>query len=303
VIHMVMVFPGTPQEYAMDGYLKGILDESKKAVSKDFDIIFLVDGGERYGKSTLAQQCAYFMDPTFDLSRVCFTPDEFKKAVLNAKPYTAVVYDEAYTGLTSRGTMSIINRALVSMLAEIGQRNLIIFVVMPTFFDLDKYVALWRSRALLHVFLGKDFERGYFAAYNETTKKYLYIEGKKFYEYKGRVKPNFFGRFPNKYTVDEAGYRQKKRDSLSGRAKQQEEAAQRREVDLAILERVMALGDKVPHKIKIEMLGVSPATYFRKLSEWKEQNKDSGATEEEKNSLLPEEIGQNDLRIDESLGN
>lgn len=277
---MVVVFEGTPQAYAMDGYLKGILDESKKAIRKDMDLIFLIDGGERMGKSTLAQQCAYYMDPTIDLSRICFTPDEFRKAIIAAEPYTAVIYDEAYTGLNSRGTMSVINRALVSMLAEIGQKNLIIFVVMPTFFDLDKYVAIWRSRVLLHVFTGQDFERGYFAAYNETTKKYLYIEGKKFYEYKGRVKPNFFGRFPNKYTVDEQAYRQKKKDSLSGRAKQQEEAAKRREVEAELLERVMRLGDKVTHKVKMEMLGMSAATYYRRLSEWREQNGDAAAPDD-----------------------
>lgn len=261
-----------PVSFYMDGYLKGVLDEVKLSVLKDMDLIILVDGPERSGKSTLAQQCAAVVDPTFNISRVCFTPNEFQKTITEAEPGQAVVYDEAYTGLNSRGTMSVINRALVSMLAEIGQKNLIIFVVMPTFFDLDKYVAIWRSKVLLHVYTGEKFQRGFFAAYNETTKKYLYIEGKKFYEYKGRVKPNFFGRFPGVYTVNEKAYRQKKRDSLSGRAKQQEEAAKRREVESEILERVMRLGDNVPHRLKMEMLGMKPATYYRRLSQWREEN-------------------------------
>lgn len=274
---------------AMDGYLKGILDEIKQSVKRDMDLIILVDGPERSGKSTLAQQCAAYCDPSFNLARVCFTPDEFRKAIMEAEPGQAIVYDEAYTGLNSRGTMSVINRALVSMLAEIGQKNLIIFVVMPTFFDLDKYVAIWRSKVLLHVYTGEKFERGFFAAYNESTKKYLYIEGKKFYEYKGRVKPNFFGRFPAQYTVDEQAYRQKKRDSLSGRAKQQEEAAKRREIEAELLERVMRLGNKVTHKVKMEMLGMSAATYYRRLSEWRDQNGDVEAPIEEEPETGQEE--------------
>lgn len=280
MVEVNLTIEGREISFALDGYLKGVLDEVKHSVTKDMDLIILVDGPERSGKSTLAQQCAAYCDPTFNLARICFTPDEFRKSIMDATPGQAIVYDEAYTGLNSRGTMSVINRALVSMLAEIGQKNLIIFVVMPTFFDLDKYVAIWRSKILLHIYTGEKFQRGFFAAYNESTKKFLYIEGKKFYEYKGRVKPNFFGRFSAQYTVDEQAYRQKKRDSLSGRAKQQEEAAKRRELDSAILERVMMLGDKVTHKVKMEMLGMSAATYYRRLSEWREQNGDPTTPDE-----------------------
>lgn len=265
----MVTFPGITLTYSMDGYLHANLNKAKEVVKKDWDMIFLVDGGERAGKSVFAQQCAFFLDPTLDLSRICFTPDEFRKAVLSAPPYTAVIYDEAYTGLNSRATMSVINRILVSLLAEIGQKNLIIFVVMPTFFDLDKYVALWRSRALLHVYTGDDFERGYFAFYNVDTKKRLYIDGKKYYEYRG-VKPNFVGRFSKGYVVDEAAYRLKKRDSLTGRAKQQEELQKRKEVENELLERVLSIGDLVPHKVKMQMLGMSAATYYRRLSEFKE---------------------------------
>lgn len=255
----------------MDGYLKTNLARAKDLISKDWDLIFLIDGAERSGKSVLAQQCAYELDPTIDISRICFTPKEFRRAVIEAEPRTAVIYDEAYTGLQSRGTMSSINRTLVSLLAEIGQKNLIIFVVMPTFFDLDKYVALWRSRALLHVYYNDNFERGYFSFYNIDTKKLLYIDGKKYYDYK-RVKPNFYGKFPDGYVVDEKEYRKKKLDSMTGRAQQEDEVQRRKEVEMELLERVMSLGDKVTHKVKMEMLGMTAATYYRRLSDWKEQN-------------------------------
>jgi hypothetical protein len=157
---------------------------------------------------------AFYVDPTFNIDRVVFTPKAFRDAIINSKPYQAVVYDEAYTGLSSRATMSLINRTLISMLAEIRQKNLFIFVVMPTFFDLDKYVAIWRSRGLIHVYTDKGYGRGYFSYYNKDKKKNLYILGKKFYDYR-KPKPNFRGRFTNYYVVDEAEYRAKKLKSLS----------------------------------------------------------------------------------------
>jgi len=110
--------------------------------------------------------------------------------------------------------MSDINKTLVSMLAEIRQKNLFVFIVMPTFFDLDKYAAIWRSRGLIHVYTDKGYGRGYFAYYNKDKKKTLYILGKKFYDYK-KPTPSFRGRFTNYYVVDEAEYRNRKLIALS----------------------------------------------------------------------------------------
>ena len=213
---MVKVFTGTENEYYLNGFLKDNLDHAKKVIKSDWDMCILVDGMEGGGKSVLTQQIAYYCDPTLTVERICFTPEEFKNAILSTKKYQAVVYDEAYTGLSSRATMSKVNKALVSMLAEIRQKNLFVFIVMPTFFDLDKYVALWRSRALLHVYTGDKFERGRFCFYNVDRKKELYVNGKKFYSYY-RPKPNFRGSFVNYYTVDKEAYRQKKYDSLKAR--------------------------------------------------------------------------------------
>ena len=208
--------------FGMDGFLKKNLSMAKEVVKKDWDMVFVVDGAEGSGKSVIAQQCAYYCDPTLTIERICFTPKEFKDAILKAEKYQSVVYDEAYTGLSSRAAMSLINRTLVRMLAEIRQKNLFVFVVMPTFFDLDKYVALWRSRALIHVYTKENFERGYFCFFNIDRKKALYLIGKKFYSYSA-TKANFIGRFPNKYVIDEVAYRAKKKESLGKDVDEMEE--------------------------------------------------------------------------------
>lgn len=267
---MVKVFEGEEQ-FFMDGYLHSNLTIAKNVIKKDFDMVFCVDGAEGTGKSVLTQQMAKFCDPEFDISRIVFTPAQFRKAIIESKKYQAIIYDEAYTGLSSRATMSLINRTLVSMLAEIRQKNLFVFVVMPTFFDLDKYVALWRSRALIHVYLGDNFQRGYFKFFNADRKKSLYVTGKKFYNY---FKPdaNFKGRFPNHYTVDEKAYKKLKRDSLLDREKKQEDKAKREEIERELFERVMLLPDDIKHTIKIQILGIPPSTYFAKLKIWRDES-------------------------------
>lgn len=198
----------------MDGYLKTNLDAAKEVIAQDWDMVFCVDGYEGTGKSVLAQQMAKYCDPSIDISRVCFTPEEFKEAINNAEKYQAIIFDEAYGGMSSRAAMSEVNKSLMSMLAEIRQKNLFVFLVLPCFFELDKYAAIWRSRALIHVYTGEKFKRGRFSFYSQDRKKSLYIIGKKFYSY-SQPKSNFHGEFPPGYVVDEKAYRKKKLKALS----------------------------------------------------------------------------------------
>lgn len=259
------------KEFGMDGYLHANLTTAKQVIKKDWDMLFIIDGAEGSGKSVLAMQCAFFCDNTINLDRIVFTPDEFRKAVLNSKPFQSIVYDEAYTGLSSRATMSLINRTLIKMLAEIRQKNLFIFVVMPTFFDLDKYVALWRSRALLHVYTGKAFQRGFFTFFNAERKKNLYVNGKRFYQY-GAYKANFSGRFPNYFVVNEEEYRKKKKDSLLTREKKADEDAINNQVIDKLLIRFFELPEDVrincQNKVFAQILGISEAWLYIKRRKW-----------------------------------
>jgi hypothetical protein len=88
-------------------------------------------------------------------------------------------------------------------MAEMGSRNLFIILVLPSFFELDKYPALHRSVSLIHV-----YQRGRFSSYGYNKKKTLYIEGKKFYSY--RTTPDFIGKFPKYFTLDYEEYKKKK---------------------------------------------------------------------------------------------
>lgn len=200
--------PKLPNGMYMDGWLQKNLDAAKDLVKKDHDIVIVGDGPEGAGKSVMLMQVAHYLDPTFNLDRVCFTAQEFMEAVKNAGKYQAVLFDEAFRGLSSRQSLSPLMEALIKMFAEIRQKNLFIIVVMPCFFELTKYIAMWRSRALIHVYLRRG-QRGSFAFYGPKAKRKLYIYGKQDYNY-GKSFPSFRGSFSNFYVLNEKDYREKK---------------------------------------------------------------------------------------------
>jgi len=260
-------------EFMIDGYLKENLDIAKAVIKLDWDMTFLCDGKEGAGKSTLIMQAAYYCDPSFNIDRIAFTPNEFKKAILAASKYTSIVYDEAYSGLQARAAMSLINRTLVSMMAEIRQKNLFLFIIAPSFFDVDKYIAIFRSRALISVYTGDNFERGFFKFYNEEKKKELYIVGKKFYQYpkNGMGSPNFKGRFTMFKPVNDAEYRKRKLSALNARMDKQS----KKEADL---ERMRYMFDRLQetegltHEKRAEILSMPIRTYYEWLNRYNQQD-------------------------------
>lgn len=212
-----------PISYYMDNRLKANFDNKIKPDLKknDKDCFIAVDGSEGAGKSTLALQIGKYVDPTLNLDRVCFDSEDFRKKVLHAKKGQAVVFDEAFVGLSSRASLSKVNTALVSMMMQARQKNLFVIIVLPTFFLLDKYVAIWRTRSLIHVYESGG-RRGYFKVYNRKKKKLLYLKGKQTYSYltsgKNKVETSFRGRFYGKFALggekEEEKYRKIKEDAL-----------------------------------------------------------------------------------------
>lgn len=207
-------------EYYIDDWLKSQLD--KKVIptleKKDEDYVLVIDGEERSGKSTLAQQIAKYIDPTFNETRMCLSPDEFKQQISGAKHRKiAVVFDEAYGGMGSAGVLSETNRIIKGMVMEMGQKNLFVIIVLPTFYLLDKYVAIWRAKGLLHVFKTRK-TKGIWRWFNRKKKRALYLsKGKLTYSYDyptTRVRTKRRGRFYGKYVINEAKYRKKKATSL-----------------------------------------------------------------------------------------
>jgi adenylylsulfate kinase-like enzyme len=194
------------------------LDRIKKAViNKDRDFVMVIDGEEGSGKSVLAQQVARKLDPKFCIDNICFNADQFIERLKKAPKYSCIVLDEAFSSANSRSALTEVNRSLIGVATEMRQRNLFVIIVIPSFFDLDKYFALWRCRALFHVYFDKSGGRGSYIIFPKSKKKYLYLMGKKFYDYSKPASPYPVCRFNNFYTVDELEYRKKKADAFKKR--------------------------------------------------------------------------------------
>lgn len=198
-----------PCSVTIDGYFKQVLDDQHVFREKDFDVVALITGEEGSGKTTLAMQAALYMDGNFSNDHIVFNARQFEK-VLNTLPNgSCIVWDEADDVGSSWASEMMIT--LKKTFKRIRKKNMVIFLVTPTYHDLNKYFAIHRTRFLINVYA--DFvTRGFFKLYNRDAKRKLYIFGKKEMDMKA-TKSTFFGRFtnyPKGFPVDMERYEREK---------------------------------------------------------------------------------------------
>jgi hypothetical protein len=203
------------KEIYLDGFLKSNLDLGIAQLNKDWDQVWFIDGMEGAGKSVLGVTCAYYVSPEDRrhnlLERIIVKIEDAQRVIKEAQPFDSIVLDESFGGMSATGFMLKLNKVLQRLFTEIRAKNLFIFVIAPTFMDINRYFAIWRSRCLLHVYSDKD-ERGFCSFFNSTLKKKLFILGRKqFYNYQC-VQPNFKFRFTNCGTkiIDWEEYKRRK---------------------------------------------------------------------------------------------
>ena len=103
-------------------------------------------------------------------------------------------------------------------------------IVLPTIFLLDKYMAMFRTKALIHVYENKGI-RGYFRLYNANKKKNVLLFGSKTMSYSHKMtRTKFKGRFYGKFALGsdeiEAEYKEKKEKALADSEKTSMSSAQ-----------------------------------------------------------------------------
>lgn len=240
------------EERYVDGYLHENLKGLQEYVQKKWDGVMFIGGYEGDAKSTLANQMAAIVDETYCLDRCVFTPEQFRKAVLKAEPYQAVVYDEAQDVFesTNRSRKALMTKDL---LTRVRRRRLFIFICAPDFWRINKYLFIQRSRAFIHVY-AKATERGFFSFFNRERKHQLVIKGKRD-ENVHAVPPNFRGRFTNWWPFDEDEYDRKKERSESRPPSEKESKFDETK------RRILDDGDLVAQK-KADLLGVHRSTIF-----------------------------------------
>jgi len=156
-------------EFTMDGYLYSNLQKIvTKAIPNKWDNVGIMFGREGVGKSSLSTQVCKTLDPNFGVHNIVFTPKQFSDAIDNAKPGTAILWDEAITGANISNHANSTSIAIISKLTMIRKKQLHIILCFPYLYMLNKYFI---SRCLwsIHVY-AKDFDdRGYALFYTNAV--------------------------------------------------------------------------------------------------------------------------------------
>jgi hypothetical protein len=194
------------------------LEYVKKYKNQDWDFKILLsgDGMTRTGKSTVAAQCAHYVDPTFAENwkdRVIFDGTKLIDTAYKIGKGKAIIYDEAREGLDSKKQMESYTKTLMDFFSQCGALNHMVFIVLPEFFDLPKGIAITSSIFLINCYAKNGFDRGFFEFYNRRDKKILYTKGKRFLDYQSH-KPSFKGRFTDWLPYDRAEYESYKQKEL-----------------------------------------------------------------------------------------
>lgn len=170
------------------------------SVKNKFDSIFCISGMEGTGKSTFAFTLAHFIDPTFNLDRVVFSPEELMKVIDTAPPESAIVFDEAILALFSQDASNAMQNVLIKKFVTIRKKRLYIILVIPSIFLLRKYFAIFRTKFLLHCYTPDGITRGLFKCFGYNAKRKLYLLGQKMFD-QAAVNEDFQGKF-----VDTEGF-------------------------------------------------------------------------------------------------
>lgn len=191
--------------------IKYNMDSLRERVEKNWDGLMYIGGYEGDGKSTFAGQIAAYLDPTYNLDRCVFTPEQFLHAIENAKPFQAIVYDEAQDAFDSYNSRDPKTKVIKSKLTRIRKKQLFIIIVAPDFWRINKYLFIQRSLCFINVY-SKGLERGFFAFYSRSKKHILYIKGKR-EENIHVIEPDFRGDFGTWFPLDKESYEKKKDDA------------------------------------------------------------------------------------------
>ena len=251
----------------MEKYLVDKLDilSERCTLPNKQDNLLLIDGDEGSGKSNLSVEIAYYMAEKtgrkFDVEDVYFDIEKLVNEAIAEDSYDRIfVWDEAaLKGLASEWQNQW-QKTLIKMLMVARKRRHIYIFNIPKFFKLNEYIVIDRSIGLVHTYLKKGIEIGYFTYYNKSKKEALYNLYRKtkkrgykhFFTFRGRS---------TKYNlpkiIDESKYEDMKDEAIMSIDKGNDGGATRKAYLMGMLDRI--------YKHDIENGGKNTQAYYSKL--------------------------------------
>lgn len=187
---------GSKEGIYLDNYLLKKLENVKAIIKKNYDCVFLIDGKERIGKSTLGMLCGWYLSNTkINTTNFATGCMDASKKIKELPNKDILIVDEGSLVFSSKDAMRKELKQLIKILDVCGQKNMIFIIILPCFFDLIKSIATRRSRFLLHCYSDDKLNRGRFAYFGEREKQILYEFGKKNFGSYRKPSANFIGRF------------------------------------------------------------------------------------------------------------
>jgi hypothetical protein len=249
----------------LDGYLKNKLDNIKNILAKNWDAVIMIDGRERSGKSTLGFSCAWYLsDTNMTINNLAKDTDDAIKKIESLPDKSILMIDEGSLAFSSKDSMKQEQKKIMKILDVVGQKNLCIIIILPSFFEISKAIACRRSRFLLHVYTDEQLIRGRFCYFGEKKLKHLYDVGKKNYGSYDRPESDFVGRFTDFRVPFFEEYLKLKKETLllalhSESKKQVSERDILRKVILNFRDRCPEL----PVDTLLRGFGISKSAYYR----------------------------------------
>lgn len=131
--------------------MKEQLDKAKEKLRNDYDFFIANTGYEGDGKSTLGIECCLYVDPTFGIKRIVFTPEQFEEAFQKAKPYQAILVDEAVEIFGAKTQLRGQQFDNLKRVIQGRYKNLFVVLNVTNLFLLEWYISQERIRGLLRI--------------------------------------------------------------------------------------------------------------------------------------------------------
>jgi len=209
----------TDKRFYLDNALKDMVDLCIQRKDKKWDNLLVIDGMERSGKTKLATTIGYYYSHAtgkpFSVDNVFFDPEKLMEAATQTRQQ-CLIWDEAAFGGLSTQWQSRIQQKMNAVLMTTGKYEHLYIVIVPSFFRLNRYLAIDRSIGLLHVYTPDLVTRGFFTCLNMQEKTWIYNNNRKSETYGKNI--SFRGKFTLKNTeglIDEAAYENKKDEAIA----------------------------------------------------------------------------------------
>lgn len=262
---MVVTDIVTDKKFYLNRSLKALSDLCIKRQQKKWDNLIIIDGDERSGKTTLMKGMSYYYayktGCSFTLKNVFFDPEEMLDYAIDNRG-EIIVWDEAAFGGLSSQWQNKIQKKLNSMLMATGKYGHFYVFIIPSFFRLNRYLALDRSIGLLHVYSPDMLTRGYFTCFSKRQKTWIYNNNKKSETYGKDY--SFRGQFTKKNIenniLDEKKYEAKKDAAIKKYLNDMKD-----DTVLKLKNMQYTIASKLNSHQVMELMGVSEQTYYNWL--------------------------------------